>query len=509
MASGKKTDRPVKLNTAGKSIFVLTLMYFIIELIVNVSIFSQLSSSSDFLMVKVMEFWGKIIAGLGMALIITRYHMERLKRLNLGHIAKIYKTFLFSSLITIPLSFAFQEGLIHYLVSKASDADKNKAILVAATHGTVVPFYAAQGKKDWHNLSPLQMTAYPASRWFTSRGDSFRWSKEKEVESRSPCITVSQSTLGVASDTDKVFFQYKAMLTGVNEALYKEVIKAHYLCAFEDKRYFTNRTAGIISHTSMLWEAYHKVYDPAVEKYLHYTGRSLGRQKTKDADKRWREEMDSIYGFKTTIRPMSSYPKHEGDPMGESYFYEHKDTRRFYAEQTGITDLYPFDDNFVDQAKAKIRDNLPGFMIPAYTSPTGERSEYPKRLTDAQVAEHGDKAYKAIIMPIIALGLSGFFLILNIILMLNTAITRRIVKQNNPTVDYIVRHAFLVVALAWFLLWPSLQKGEAYEAFEHAKFEQASKWLYYHESNLIPIYNVGHKAIIKFSHAIENLVEET
>ena len=50
----------------------LTLAYFIIEIVINYQIYNQLSVGSTFISIDVMEFWGKIITGLGMALVLTR-----------------------------------------------------------------------------------------------------------------------------------------------------------------------------------------------------------------------------------------------------------------------------------------------------------------------------------------------------------------------------------------------------------------------------------------------------
>lgn len=596
-AKAKAKARALQPQVAGKALIKLTLAYFVIELIVNTSVYGQLSGSSDMLMAEVMEFWGKIIAGLGMGLLITRYQLaKRLKQNHINTNAHIYKTFLRACLVAIPLSFILQESLIYYVTNQASDEDRNKAILVSATHNTMVPFYVPPHPGDWHDLNPLDMLIYPASRFMTDQSYRYWRSKGNEIKSSAVCSEASIDTLGITSDTDKVFFQYKAMLAGFDEAFYKQVIKDYYICAFEDKNYFINRTSGNLNQKRMLDETYDKLYNPAVDEYIKHKDYSFGRKKAKKlADERWREYMDEIYGFKTTIKPIAMYHEIEGFRQGRYYFYDHPDTRRYYAEKTGITDIYPVDDNFREMARQKIKENLPGRVIPAYISTTGERSEVSKELTDEEISEQGKTAYKAIVMPMIALGLSGFFLILNIILVINTSIQNFIIKERSilsdkkdakriakyyaegdrrhaeraeeyrqlmgevplkpkskykaiflrcksiPTklnileipllnnkqsqklseylckthlgrtkhdrvmqfidkpiiqaLDFLSFRAFFVTAIVWLLFWPSIQQGEEYNVFEGAKFEQTSKWLYYHESNLILVYDTSYKVI--------------
>ena len=498
--------------TTGMALIVLTTIYFVIELIINTSVYGQLSGSSDMLIAEAMEFWGKIIAGLGIALIATRYQLtRRLKRDLQNSSMQVYKTFLCSCLVAIPLSFILQESVIYYVVSQSSDEDRNKAVLISGTHNTVVPFYVPQKHQDWHDLNALDKLVYPASRFMTLRGYNYWHAKQDNIQSRISCSAASAQALGVVSDSDKVFFQYKAILTGVDEGQYRQVIKEHHLCAFEDDRYLSSMTDGNLNQKDLIIKAYDDLYNPAVNEYMKYKDyKGAVSTAKKVADEKWRTEMDAQYGFKTTIKPMAMSPVNDSDRQGRYYFYDHPDTKRYYADKTGITDVYPMDEDFSEKAKSYIKKNLPDQMIPAYISTTGERSEPSKKLTDEQIAEYGEKAYKAIVMPMVALGLSGFFLILNIILVINAVFERFVVRDvlaSDPLLHRLVSKSFLAVALAWFIVWPLTQSGEAYSAFEGVKFESASKWLYYHENNLIPVYNVGYKVLTKGYNVISQVVQ--
>ena len=54
-------------------LLLLTTGYFILEIIINIMVFKQLSIKSDFFTIETMEFWGKIITGLGASLLLVRW----------------------------------------------------------------------------------------------------------------------------------------------------------------------------------------------------------------------------------------------------------------------------------------------------------------------------------------------------------------------------------------------------------------------------------------------------
>lgn len=581
---GKEKGWIAKTVGAVSALSILTVVYFIVELLINTSIVGQLGISSDALIAETMELWGKIIAGIGLALMVTRYRWPALViRVNKPSVInkEIYKDFLKICLITIPLSYVAQEALIYHVVHNSSDEDRNKAILISATHGTVVPFYVPKGdSSNRYDINEFVMLGYPVSRFITGDGHDYWKSKKHEAEWRQECTDASATTLQIENKTQKVFFQYKALLSNFDEDLYKQVVKDHYSCSLDDNQYLRSWTAGTLDQSHLLYEAYEAIYKPAITEYERKEKYARGSQKA-EMNKKWREYMDEQYGFKTTIKPDTSYQK-------MFYFFKHPDTRRLYAEKTGIKDIYPEDADFRDKARAKLKKDLPGLVIPAYISSTGERSEQSKELTDNEIAEQGKTAYKAIVMPMIALGLSAFFLILNVIAVINSAVqqhinNKRIERQQQklmirrsariareehqnahyenfglyappealPThkkiknwlnrfnilempllrsqkrnkvraflnkhfegykwsgltrnvsdfidaplgfcLRYLSLKAFFIAAMAWFLLWPTIQYGEEYKAFENTKFEQASKWLYYHESNLIEAYELPSK----------------
>lgn len=496
----------------------------------------QLGDFNDVLLSDAMEIWGKVIAGLGLGLLLTRYFITKEAKVLNSQGYKVnnirtYFVFIVVCLITIPTSFVLQGLLIRTVVNSASEEDKNKAVLVVATHGTLVPFYNIDNKHQ--KIEPslkesLLFSFYEDGRF---KGDSYAADVSNELAMTELCAAKTSESMGITSKLEKAFFPYVSLLKDISEDSYKQVITDYYSCAFENRDYLKARlpTDGI--ETQFLYDAYEDLFLPATGQYYGYKKYKYNLEKAKaEADKQWREHMDQEFGFKTTITPETRYLE----------FFDHPDVKRLYAEKTGIKDFYPLGESFYIDGLKLAKKNLPDSAIPAYINVTGERSEASKELTDEEIVEAGRKAYKAIVMPFIALGLSAFFLILNAILAADAFIKRRLLdrmwlafydkfftgrfglhkirfsmfnKQIRnrlmvsrltpiqresvlsflrtpaiPIMRTLITNLFLALALVWFVFWPTLQSGGVYDDLEKSKFSTTAKWIYYHESNLAKVY---------------------
>lgn len=471
----------------GSALIVLTLSYFAIELILNTTVYGMLSYSNDALVTSSMELWGKVIAGLGLALIATRVWIST--RFADGYWSSnkdTYLAFFWASVVSIPLSFVIQDKLIVHVLKNADTQDFNKAVLINAAHNTLVPVYRFEGLKETYEPGAFGKLVYPFSRFSTDYRTKYQQNRKLEVAVRGWCADKSAKQLGFESRLEKAFFPYKALLTGFNEDLYKQAIKDHYVCAYNDDQYFDSRSKGNINQIEKLDELFDKYYLPNVIHHQKYSIR-----KPSNANKEWREVMNRVYGFKTSIKPNT-----------QSYFLDHADTRRLYAEKTGITEAYPGDDDFREDGRALIEKGLPGLVLGgSYMNDAGYKDPTPSYMKKARVAagkyegitkyqriEIGVQAYKSIMMPIIALGLSAFFLILNLVLALTSIVARLGDRFGwHPLAD----KAFLAVALVWFIFWPLVKGGDEYAAFKNSEYKPVAKWLYYHEGNLASIYQMA------------------
>lgn len=537
------------LKQDARTLTVLTLMYFAIELLVNFSVYKQLSVTNDVFTAESMELWGKIISGLGLGLLLTRYLFSHPKvRYNINvwlqkrhqilwdHNSP-YRAFLLVCMVTIPLSFFLQSTLISYVVSHSSVEGRNKALIISATHSALVPFYTTEhwgvnkeieiNSKD-HLLIPILPSVSEAHESYKIGGKHF-------VELSQPSAQQAEQQLGVYSGVDKAFFPYISLINNIDENLFKEIIKSKQLALYDDKTYFRHQTKGGLDQSEIIYELYDDTYQPAVREYNSYKNYSRNlKQAKRAADKQWRERMDSSFGFSTTLKPDAN----------RADFSNHEDVKRIYAEKTGLGDLYPTNDDFRQRILDMLGKELPYAIIPAYIDIAGEASRQSKLLSDDEIERQGKKAYKAIVMPIIALGLSAFFLILNIILTVDIYLKQRFliplwlsfhakfikkrwwpfvanlinrnwvlglirkigtrpernrIKLNNGLsylvyypARFLIVNSLLTVLLLWFVAAPFLQNSGVYDELENSGYKNTIKWIYYHESNLITAYdNIG------------------
>ena len=526
----KKIQRYILDKKQVRSLAVLTALYFIVEIIINFSIYRQLSISNDRYTAETMEFWGKGIAGIGLALICVRFLLVYSKKRY-----KTYRTFLCACLITVPLSFLLQTALINYVVNSSTDEDRNKAILITSAHGALVPFFGIGHWTEKFNISTKEKLVHPflkpIAQWISHQQLLYRTGLLNSLAVTKPCALSIAQEIDATNGIDKAFFPYLSLINDIDESKYKEMIKAYQLCAYKDEGYFKDYSQGTFNHKILLSDMYYKKFSPAVDQYNTYKKYENNlREAKREADKQWRSGMDYMFGFKTTIKPKDSI----------NYFYDHPDVRRIYEEKTGFKDLYPPDKDFKQKATKFLNENLPDSVIPAYLNKTGEPSEQYEQLTDDEIIEQGKKSYKAIIMPIIAMALSTLFLILNFILaihsylyrfldrvwlkfrsvflehkkwtlLINIATNKRLMAiYQKPGVDpnetvaailkrlmtacfwvprTLIHKSFLILAFLWFLVLPLILSGGAYDELDNTKYKPVMKILYFNQSILIKAYD--------------------
>lgn len=489
-------NNPKQWDIALASLAILSALYFIVEIIINVSVYKQLAVSSSVVGIDVLEHWGKIITGFGAALLLTRLaHSGGDGEIGFFGIIKI---FLFISVFTIPISFKVQDMLIERVVAGSSESDRNRAVIINATHNTLVPFYETSHKKLPVTLTGMEKMEYP---WSTERKfmpGLYHVEKKDLTIISEACVAASEEKLGIHKPIDKAFFSYTAYKKGIDEKLYKSVIKDYHLCLYENERYFDSRTEQRFN-PNMINEVYDGKYDDASFEYGMYAKKS-GYAKNR-ADKEWREGMDSFLGFKSTLPPSLSREK----------FRNHKDVRRYYSERIGIKDLMPGDKDFEKKIKKRLKTALPAMVIPTYMSADGSYGIKDMKNNDIKIQNDGERAYKAVIMPLVALGLSGFFLVFNFIIVVYQFVKRFATKP--------VATTFLFAAIAIFLFYPLVQTDDPLDALDDSNYEKiadddvshyierfgsevevkpnrayspAAKWVWWHERNLSKLYEIDY-----------------
>ena len=103
-------------------------------------------------------------------------------------------------------------------------------------------------------------------------------------------------------------------------------------------------------------------------------------------------------------------------------------------------------------------------------------------IPDEEIESAGKLAYKAVVMPIVALGLSAFFLIFNLVTV-GYSITLRIMSKKSALI-------LLLIVLFWFIIYPNVSVLNDYEG-QPLLNDQSTiiKTLYFNESILSNFYD--------------------
>ena len=495
----------IAVATSQLNLLLLTAGYFILEIVINLMIFKQLSIKSDFFTIEAMEFWGKIITGLGAALMLVRYCYFRADYVKTRpKDSPLDSVFLLLSVcvITIPLSFIAQNQLISYMVKNATEDDRNKAVLVTAVHSTLKPHFIGDNTSN-EKPSTFQKLINPIINTKDRFLDGYSKKEILYMNASIACTPISEKALGVYSNTDKAFFAYNAMKEPMRESLYKSIISDYHTCLYDNEEYSEDSVIGNAfpnKHWNIIgaYKEYRKAsrqydIDVSVEKMMAKSSNSpeVFKDQKKELDIKWRENMNDFLGFESTLKPM----------LTESEFVRHPDVKKYFVSKANNAEyIYPYDAEFDEKKDELIRLKLPHAVIPTYIDSSGEalganmpvyrNSKGEKQwvgddieITDELILKRGELAYKAIIMPQVALGLSMLFLIFNALSVAN-AMFKIVTKHSKISQTNLV----FIVGLALVIGMPSLLVGskEADKAIANRSF--VMKALYFHERNLASLF---------------------
>ena len=475
---------------------LLSFAYFVVELIINYSIYQQLSHYSNLMAIDALEFWGKIVTGLGMALIITRFVSVRSAQGGSHESSpNLMKVFRNLCVICIPLSFFLQNQIINKIVESSTPDMQNRALLVANTQKTIVPYYDFSNTSSSQSvvvLQPHEKLLYP----FNSKANSAFNNVHKDYYeyqhyyriANEGCLPDSREALGMQSGVDRAFFAYAALKTAPQNAFkYKAAIKKHYECLFETRAFVRTHTKNMPYKRSVLVDMYEDHFVPGSIQWHEAT-----RHSKASADRVWRASANDLFGFKTTIKPYAS----TDDDARLLYFVNHPDVRRFYNKiGPDAESLYPYDDGFEEKQVAFIMKNLLESLMPNYSDyiasadseggyilaevPIGGANDDP----NVDPSEAGKSAYKAVVMPMVAMGLSAFFLVFNVVLFVFSIIRRRVSST--------AAALYLLAVVILSTIYPILPAVSSLNdnILMHDQSLKA-QWLYHQETMLSKLYDL-------------------
>lgn len=504
---------------------LLMMAYFVAEVAINYSIYGQLSINSNFFTIQSLEMWGKIITGFGAALLIIQ--VVTLVNDDLG--TSVIAWFFGLCLFTMPLSFYVQNAIVDAIVDRADEQKLNDAILLTAVKSTLVPYYNYSNANYTvsESVSDYDKVTFPFRSKVDITGYSYIESEKHFFALSAKCAQHSEGVFNLEEDIDKALFSINALRSSnaLDEAVYKGLIKDFYVCLYEDELYSTGHSRkfnpnAIVAH----------IKDASIDarimvrsKYAEYADKSGDYRNairkanrfgwgggSEGVEKAWRQEVNKQLGFRTTIKPNLSYKE----------FLEHPDIKRAFFREAGKDAIYPFGAEWDEYLRKKMISEvtkvLPDAALEGYVNQDGTviepvKDETPKSVmvngveyavaqpgVDPDYLKHGfppekdkgEEAYKAIVVPVIGLGLSAFFLVFNLI-----SIGAKYLSGHSKIIGF----TFFVGGLAWAVYWPgySLSQKDVVQSYEVSDVSNAEQFnyesflinaLYYHERNLGKLY---------------------
>lgn len=446
-------------------------IYFIIELLINYSLYKQMSVNSNVYAIESLEMWAKIVIGFGASLFYVQISSMYYKRKN-EETDNETSMFILICLFTIPLSFLLQNYIVNTIVDRADQETINNSIIVAATKSTAVPYYdysRATYNTDKVASGELWKVSYP----FEIKENNVPWvylqQERAFFDLASDCAYTPQQVLNLDKSVDRVFFAFNGVRSpsSINESMYKGLIKDFYICLYSDEKFKHKHIKGI-EKTNVVVEQF-EIYQEKSLEYRDFKWKAEERQHRnfkdkmmKELNKEWRKQMNEEMGFQTKIE------------VGLDFydFVRHPDVKRAFLNKAEEGTIWPYGNEYAEFVTETIMNSLPDKIILGYQNQDGSIIEP----AEGEMVVNGKEAYKSIIMPVVGISLSALFLIFNTITLSAAMISR---------LSIIAARVFVVLTLAWALLWPSHHLSKTAE-FNPIVQDSGTlfKIIYYHEQNL-------------------------
>ena len=498
-----------------------------IEYALNFAIYQQVTAVSDYYAGKSIEVWGKLIAGIGIALIASRFLCSKVI-----HNPYQARVFLFCCIFAIPFSFWLQNKILEKTIEFSNSRDHNKASLLLAVRSTITPSYSINSASykipvsvTARNDGKLNNLSYLFKPEQESVDPIYTENKQHYLALAEKCSVASNEQLGTSSSsgTSKIMWTLKNLKEPLNrqkEVFFETVIRDYYSCIYEDKTYRVNHLGKGINYAKTTAR---KEYDNYKDQSEKWRKAAFGRRPNKKrADKAWRAGVNKKFDVENSTLPpqlsyeeflshpdVMNYVKKIETPIGSSIFNElhkddydegianmmQKDILKFvaplYISRNSVQhkiNKYGFSAIDMDMEEPKKdADNITlgewGSLMLMYQNKYGRRfggpSEYnlsARRHNDMPIRIYNTDAYAALVMPLIGMGLSAFFLVLNIGLSL-VNITPKPFKQ-----------VVGMLMIYFIFIHPLLEiRGD----HELADNNYASKWLYYYEDKISVLHEVA------------------
>lgn len=253
-------------------LIILIFLYIIIEIMFNYKLFNAMAVYTTSSSIENIEFYGKIVSGIGIALLIAKIFVND-ARISLRSTLLRFSFFL---VIGIAISFFSQKRIVSYIVDNSTEKSQAGALLVSVASSSLIPYV---NDKSEENKQPPHQTE---SKFFQFNdnyadlkkvlNDSPLYSQDEMTDFLKDAKKCSQKPVKVYAKlypinnkVDKAFFAYTNLGNyEQNVTLHQKAIRAYTSCMNKNAIYYDNQIKNLVP----LKQAYEDQY----RYYLNSSG---------------------------------------------------------------------------------------------------------------------------------------------------------------------------------------------------------------------------------------------
>lgn len=484
-------------NLSQKIILVLflicSILYIGLEVFFNNLIFDQMTSVTTASRVEFVEAFGKTVAGIGLSLLIMKFWLFIFNRISTFIFVLITVTFL-----SIACSFLLQNLIIKIIVNSASDEKLGKALLISQVKNSILPFHDDSKASKKENLFwwELKQNYKGESIGFDEKEPLYApsYAQREALYDRDQYLALAASCrqepadYHADSDFKLAFFSYNKLGEKTfTEETYKATINKFSRCLMDDENFYKSymKRNKFIAKLNDFYGEYNRGsndYNAAID--------GARPAKVKRIQNYYLKESRKVYGPNSFVLPNMTY----------SEFFKHKDVKKFIISSTKQSQIT---DPTSSKLQSQIKGTLPDALLATYTAyrPAIQElneDEVKPFISDDQRTE-ARNAYKAIVMPMVALTLSILFLVLNCLSLISM-----LMFYNNPKLGKI----FTALTLTLLLAIPTFKMNKQGNTFADQKNGVVSKFVmntvYYYQVMIFKHFKLKKTAKLDLNHVIND-----
>lgn len=416
--------------------FVLTVIYIVLEMVFNFTLIHQMSVQTTKETLDKVEMGGKILAGIGIGLIFTKYYIDDYR--HGGEI--IIGRFILCAFFGIIISFVLQTAVIKAVVYLGSEEDKAKSLLIVQLNNTITPFYHSN-----NNLTPKEY--FIASKECRDQGKGFK--------------------LEGGNTLDKVLFPYQTLKQTFDEKKYISIITDYHKCLIPktviEKLPKPHLNEDVLTKAQVKKELYTKykemdnTYNQKVAEFKEakskrQLGFGQGRAVAKKIQEEWIKASKGLFGPESVVSPN----------LTQTQFYNHADVKK-KIDSLPSRELL---EKEYQKARVEVFDRSLDSVITPYDVQKGlvegvrSKSDFITTESANYYQKMADDAYKSIVMPIIILFFSILFLLLNVLSIFTFLVNRIETHFTDRRIFTKLSNYLVVGVLIWLITIPIFKKSE-------------------------------------------------